>query len=347
MKKNFTNIFLLIFGFMVSAMLFSACAKDFDEINKDPDAITEVPPDYLLPGAIMSISNAENAYMESFAYASDWVQFTASAFWPDPGRYYFEKSRCWLWDNLLTGPLKDLKEMNALASKEKNKSLRAVSTIMYCYAFALLTDAYGPVPFQQALKSEEGLNKPQYDAQELIYVSLLDSLKAANDLLKGTTKIDIDDGYDVMFLGDAVKWQKFCNGLGLRMMMRISGVKNIQAELQSLLADTDSPLPSENADNAQFKYPGTSPINYFPLYDILCEGSTDAGYRMSKTMIDLLLSTQDPRIAVYAMPNDEGEYIGLQNGMASSSGEIDTYSRINFNYGEKIRAGVFLTYSEV
>lgn len=341
------NILLLVSGLSLLTLLISGCEKNFDEINKNPDAITKVPPEYLLPGAIMSISNAENAYIESFAYASDWVQYTASAFWPDPGRYYFEKTRSGMWDGLLTGPLQDLKVMNSLAVSTKNSSLRAISCIMYSYGFALLTDAFGPTPYQQALRAEENINKPEYDTQEQIYTSLLDSLKTANELLKSVSKVSVNENYDVMFSADALKWQKFCNGLRLRMLMRISMVKDVKAELQLLVSDSGNPLPSGNTDNALFAYPGTSPINYFPLYDILSEGATDAGYRLSKTLIDRLLSTEDPRITVYAMPNKDGEYVGLKNGTASSSSQIDNYSRINYNFGKKTRTGIFLTYSEV
>ncbi|MFP4471573.1 MAG: SusD/RagB family nutrient-binding outer membrane lipoprotein [Bacteroidales bacterium] len=341
------NIFLIIAALAIAGLLFQGCEKDFDEINKDPDAITEVPPDYLLPGSIMSISNIENGYMESFAYASDWVQFTASALWPDPGRYYFEKSRSFMWDNMLTGPLQDLKVMNKLSAEAKNNSLRAVSAIMYAYGFGLLTDAYGPVPYEQSLQAENGINKPAYDGQEVIYLALLDTLETANALLNGVSKIDIKADYDVMFSADALKWQKFCNGLRLRMLMRISMVKDVKAELQALVSDNNNPLPEGNDDNAKFDYPGTTPVNYFPLYDILSEDATDAGYRVSQTLVDQLQATEDPRLTIYAMPNENGEYVGLENGMATSTGEIDTYSRVNTHYGRKTRAGVFLTYSEV
>ena len=64
MKMMKKRILFLICGLLFSLLFLSSCEKDFDEINKDPNAITEVPPDYLLPGAVMSISNIENAYMD-------------------------------------------------------------------------------------------------------------------------------------------------------------------------------------------------------------------------------------------------------------------------------------------
>lgn len=341
--KIYTRILIM----SLFIFLFYGCEKDFDEINKDPNAVTEVIPDFLLPGSVMSISNIENAYMESFAYASDWVQFTSSGTWPDPGQYYFEKSRASMWDMMYTGPLVDLYSMNALAAKENNNSLRAVSDIMYCYGYAMLTDAFGPIPFSQALKADESINKPEYDSQQDIYIALLDSLANANTLLSGITTLDIDNDYDVVYAGDAMKWRKFCNGLRLRLLMRISGVIDVQEEIRNLLSDPECPLPESIDDDAAFEYPGTSPINYFPLYDILSESATDGGYRISKTLMDQLKNDEDPRLTVYALPNKDGEYVGLENGVATTGGAIDDYSRINFNFGVKNRKGIFLSYSEV
>jgi hypothetical protein len=83
------------------------------------------------------------------------------------------------------------------------------------------------------------------------------------------------------------------------------------------------------------------------LYDVLSEEASDAGYRISQTMVDYLIETGDPRLAVYAMLNNNGEYAGLPNGTGATSGQIDAYSRINTRYGQKDRPGIFLSYSEV
>ncbi|MFA6481588.1 MAG: SusD/RagB family nutrient-binding outer membrane lipoprotein [Bacteroidales bacterium] len=328
-------------------VLLAACEKNFDNINKDPNGITDVPADFLLPGAIMSLASAENAYMESFAYASDWVQYTSCGFWADPGRYNFEKSRSFLWDNLYSGPMLDLKLMNRKAATEGNQSLRAVSLILYSYGFTLLTDCYGMIPFSQALSAEEGLNKPQYDSQETVYRALLDSLATANHLLKGMTRITVKTGYDVLCNGEALKWQKFANALRVRMLVRISNKTDVSAQLQQLVNDPDSPLPASNLDNISFIYPGTTPRNYHPLFDVLSTEASDGGYRLSKTLTDHLIASGDPRIAVYALKNSAGNYAGLPSGLGASAGQIDEYSRVNPRYGQKDRAGIFISYSEL
>lgn len=341
MKKITTIIAILTVLTVVS------CEKNFDTINKDPNGITDVPPDYLLPGAIMSLADAENGYMESFAYASDWVQFTSCGFWADPGRYNFEKSRSFMWDNLYSGPLLDLKVMNRKAAEGKNPSLRAVSAILYSYGFAMLADCYGMVPFTEALAAEYNVNKPGYDTQETIYAALLDSLKTASTLLRGMKQIDVKSGYDVLCNGDATRWLKFANGLRIRILIRISGKTDVSGQLQDLLSDPENLLPAGNLDNIAYVYPGTSPQNYHPLYDVLSAQASDGGYRLSKTLADQLIAASDPRLPVYALKNASGAYKGLLSGLGASAGQIDDYSKINPNYGRKDRPGIFISYSEI
>jgi hypothetical protein len=338
---------LLVSTAILAAAFLVSCEKDFDRINKDPNGITDVPADYLLSGAVMSLSNAENGFMESFAYASDWVQYTSCGFWGDPGRYNFEKSRSFMWDNLYSGPLIDLKVMNRKAIEEGNPSLQAVSLVMYSYGFALLADCYGPVPFSEALSAEAGINKPGYDTQETVYLALLDSLEKASDLLSGLSRITVRSGYDVLFNGDAVKWHKFANALRLRIMMRISSRIDVSGRLQQLVSDPATPLPGSNADNVRFAYSAASTRTWHPLYDVLSAEASDGGYRLSKTLVDHLLATADPRIEVYGLPNGSGTYEGLSSGSGASAGQIDAYSRVNPRYGQKNRPGIFISYPEV
>jgi hypothetical protein len=324
-----------------------SCEKGFDDINRDPNGITDVPSDYLLPGSIMSIAEAENGFMESFAYASDWVQHMSCGFWTDPGRYNFEKSRSFMWDNLYTGPLVDLKVMNRKAVEEGNTSMEALSLILHSYGFALLADCYGPVPFSQALAAESAVNKPGYDSQETVYLALLDSLAKANTLLKDLPRITVKAGYDVMFNGDVLKWRKFANGLRLRIMMRVSARLDMGPRLKSMLEGTDNPLPASNDDNALFHYSAASVRTWNPLYDVLSADASDGGYRIGKALADQMTASADPRLEVYALKNGSGTYAGLPSGAGAGAGQIDDYSRINPRYGQKDRPGIFLSFSEV
>ncbi len=341
-KLHIRALFLL-----AGILAVTSCEKDFDTINRDPNAITEVPSDYLLPGAIFSITSNENAFMENLSYASAWAQQISCAYWPTNGSYSYEKARGYLWDNLYSGPLKDLRTMYELAAAENNESQMAVSLVMSSYAYALLTDCYGPVPYSEALRAEEGINKPAYDDQRSVYLALIDSLRSASSMLRGKTTISIRQGYDLLFNGDARKWLKFANSLQLKLMMRISMKEDMAGKISTLVNNPETEFILSNSDNAWFSFPGTAPKNYNPFYSNLSSEATDGGYRLCNTLADFMNSNDDPRLPVYAVANDEGEYTGLAAGQGISSNDIEVYAKINPVWGRKDRPGTLIASSDV
>ncbi len=333
---------------LISIMLLVSCEKGFDDINTDPNAIVDVPADFLLPGSILSISNAENGFMENLIYSSDWVQHTSGGTWVDPGRYFFEKSRSYMWDQLYSGPLMDLKVMKAKAQTDKNAGLEAVAMILQSYAYSLLVDIYGPIPYTQSLSAEAGINKPEYDDGEMVYKSVIDSLDRANQML-ANYELHIQEGYDLLCDGDAMKWRKLCNSLKLKLLVRSSGQISefSKSRLEGLYNNAEYPILEGNNDNITFRYPATSPTNYHPLHSALSTTSSDGGYRLSKSLVDVMSAISDPRLQKYAIPNEQGDIIGLQNGEMIGASDLDTYAKIHGSYGLKNRSAIFMNYSEV
>ena len=346
MKELIKRIANVLAFFLV--LFLVSCEKDFDEINKNPNAIVDVAAEYLLPGSIMSISNEENGFMQSLVYASDWVQHTSGGSWVDPGRYYFEKSRVYMWNNLYSGPLMDLSVMKAKAIADNNLALKAVAMILQAYGNSMLVDVYGHIPYTEALLAESGINKPIFDEGEFVYKSLIDSLSSANEILKDN-ELSINPEYDVLFSGSTLSWRKFCNSLKLRLLVRAS--QKSESYSQSYLTDfynnPDYPLLESNDDNIEFKYPANSVLTYNPLHDALSENSSDGGYRVSNSLVEIMSQLEDPRLSVYATPNENGEILGLQNGSSVSASELDLYAKVAPKYGAEDRPGIFMTYSEV
>jgi len=345
MRTNKPLILTLLL--IAGTLLLTSCEKDFDSINKDPNAITEVPSDYLLPGAVFSIASNENAFMENLSYGSAWAQQISCAYWPTNGSYSYERARGYLWDNLYSGPLKDLRTMYELAAEGNNETQMAVALIMSSYAFAMLADCYGPIPYTEALRAEEGINKPVFNDQKTVYLALIDSLRSASGMLRGKTSIAIRDGYDPLFSGNAEKWSKFANSLQLKLMMRISMKEDMADEIRSLINDPETVLILSNADNARFVYPGTAPKNYNPFYSNLSAEATDGGYRLCNTLADFMNANNDPRRPLYAVANGDGEFVGLPAGQGISSNDIETYARINAQWGKKDRSAALMSSSDV
>jgi hypothetical protein len=198
------------------------------------------------------------------------------------------------------------------------------------------------VPYSEALRGDEGIRTPAYDAQRDIYVGLLQSLGAAAGMLQpggpgfGTG--------DILYGDDMTGWRRFANSLRMRLAMRLSEADEATARTHFQAAWNAGPFQS-NADNAMLRWPG-APYQSPVFQD--WQGRDDHG--ISATMVDTLKSLGDPRLALYAQPAaHDGEYRGLGNNIENPPLSLAWYSRIG-NFWRANGAGTpaaIMTYSEV
>ena len=188
-----------------------------------------------------------------------------------------------------------------LADARGSKTHVGIFTTFRVLLFSFMTDFYGDVYYSEALKGREGILYPVYDKQADIYTGLLKELETANADITGGTET-VSSTYDLMFGGDKVQWQKFTNSLKLRLLMRASA-KYADAGTK-IAAVAALPLLTEAADkNASIAYVGTSAVNSW------IGGSNNWGNggeferrRPSKTLVDKMLSLNDPRVPVWFAP---------------------------------------------
>src|SRR5207237_1638233 len=141
----------------------------------------------------------------------------------------------------------------------------AVGRIMKSYAFSVMTDAMGDLPYSQALKGDSVLH-PVYDTQQSIYDSLFANLAQANSEFDfATSATGFPDG-DLMYGGVLAKWRKFANSLRLRLAIHLSQADPAKAASEAAAAVAAAGgVFTSNADNAELMYLATSP-NQNPLY---------------------------------------------------------------------------------
>jgi len=188
-----------------------------------------------------------------------------------------------------------------LADARGSKTHVGIFTTFRVLLFSFMTDFYGDVYYSEALKGREGILYPVYDKQADIYTGLLKELETASADITGGTET-VSSTYDLMFGGDKVQWQKFTNSLKLRLLMRASA-KYADAGTK-IAAVAALPLLTEAADkNASIAYVGTSAVNSW------IGGSNNWGNggeferrRPSKTLVDKMLSLNDPRVLVWFAP---------------------------------------------
>jgi hypothetical protein len=324
---------------LVLILTTSACTKDFAEINTNKNVPTAVTPDLLISGVIKSAVNEQVG--QAWGTGNLLVQYTAKIQFVNEDRYLWGEKNG-IWSNVY-GNMRNVENVIELASNStvKQQNYLGVGLILKSWLYSLATDAYGDIPYSEAINAKRSSNyTPKYDAQEQIYTGLLADLKRANTIL-GTSNEPIAG--DILFNGSVIRWKRFANSLRLRLLMRLSKKKDVKAEMQEIIGNsTLNPIMTSNADNAELKYLADVPANQWPLYGSRV-GSFDE-IRVSKTLSDRLNAISDPRLNVFGRPSQKSVAAGAPKieGIPNGLGDV---AALNFNSGPQGVSRVGYTYA--
>lgn len=349
MKKTIklSLVILLLLGLGLS------CTKNFEEMNTNPNAPTDVPAiDIFTNVEVNSVNNWLGGWIQH-TYLGCWSQQWAKVQYIDEDKYQVRAGQQDGFFNMNYTYQKNLtivmdKTADYASTDVKvDDGLYAAAMVLSAWNWMQVTDCFGDVPYTEALGGfdPDGSLTPVYDTQESIYMDLINNvLPLANDLL-GSTTLNFGSG-DVIYGGDPVLWQKFANSLRLRMLTRASeAYGEADAKIAAMLADPAKwPLMESNADNCALVYPGVLPYRN-PIYNTLYT-RTDQG--ISQTAVNFMKDRNDPRLPVFAQPRGlDGTYVGQQNGAANDPG-ITNRSLLGIAIAYTSDAPVFLLqYAEV
>ncbi len=296
-------------------LLGTGCAKmsDFGTLNQNPNGITTPVTSALLTNTISQIGGfASNIRRSVYAQYVSENQYTETSLYALP---LLEHAPTY------SGPLQDLQTIIDYNTDPKTAGLAAVNgsnanqigiaRILKAYIFWTVTDAWGDVPYSEALKGAGNLT-PKFDKQEDIYFSIIKECKEA---IAG-----FDNGApikgDVMYGGDVTKWTKLANSLRMLMSMRLTNEYPAAGGKAAVeFADAAAgPHIAVNSDNAVIQYPGGAFQNpWYLLYQ------TRDDYASSKTMGDVLSGLGDTRSTVFGTPGPMFPY-GLTRDLAVQYG---------------------------
>jgi len=371
--KYLMNTNKIIIGLFLVIGLVSACTKDFEEINTNPNSPVDVPAINIFTNAITSSTGVELGGWIQHTYLGVWCQQWCKVQYIDEDRY-MPRDMSGYFNAPYTGGLQNCAIVIDKTTEEGDDRLLAAAKILRAWQYMYLTDIWGDIPYSEAMQGFDGDGTlyPKYDSQESIYNALLAELEQANVLLTGTT-LNFGSG-DLIYGGDPVMWRKFANSLKLRLLNRAAGtpwsftydmagaqadvivtpgaaaMANADAEIAKILGDpAQYPIFESNDDNAKLYYPGLPYRN--PIYNTLYS-RTDQG--ISETMVDWLQARNDPRVHIYAQPTpnsvDAGtpEYVGFQNGRAITAAPFPEVSLLGTKIAYTETQPTFiLTYDEV
>ncbi len=315
------KLMLMIFG------LFSClgCTNNFEETNTNPNQPDRIDqPRLLLSGVIRGLDNLGNIRYYGAVLGDYSVDQFVSMFND-------------AFNNTQTDQLyyngRNVQDMINLAEKYKLPHIQGMGIVIKSLMFQQMTDAYGDFPYSESLKGKtDGVFTPKYDTQEDIYNDLLKQLESANELLSENSAEEIGS-YDCLYNGDILKWRKFANSLKLRLLMRISGKRDVSKDISDMVSQPDKyPLMSSIDDNAAITYLDDQSSHWCPLYNATIEKFNGTEF-MSVTIENHLKAMNDPRIKVLFSPTVNG----VENGKYTYAGVpncIRDGDEANYNGGD-------------
>lgn len=234
--KYITIKILIILLVLVS---FSRCG-DFMDINHDPDAVTDVPMDLVLPAALSSplyVLGGDGQIIGAY-WAQHWTQATNSP--------QFQGYDSWQITNatfdgrgygaLYFNALNDLKFIKDKAEEQGKWSYYLVATVTEAYVFQILVDLYDMVPFEDALQGTEGNITPAFQSGQEIYDGLIQRIDYALEQTEGVSSVPELASSDIVFGGNINQWRAFANTLKLRLYLRQSFKNDVSTEVSNLLS---------------------------------------------------------------------------------------------------------------
>lgn len=318
---------------LLACSILSSCTGDFDEINKDPNSLTEDQLDATLAGP--AFASALYAGIHNGSYSSPGVddQGTwgiATGILSSTFIHYLNcgygternafvngyEGRGWLRFYTVAVPALN----NAIKASEGNAEALAVLKIWKVFMYNQMVDAYGPIPYTEAGNGKESV---PYDSVEFIYEDFFKLLDEANATLSSTslTSVASLSPNDRVYAGSVANWRTFGNSMKLRLALRISDKDPAKAKTLAEAAVAAGVIET-NAQGAFFKASNITPNNLNMIVN-------SWGYVMTASMESILVGYQDPRLSRWFAPIASGVYRGNPVGGLEDQFGTTEFSKFN------------------
>jgi len=288
-------------------VILSGCTKNFEALNTNPLAASPASFD-----ANFFLSNAQNTYKEGIGgyagpilFQSGWVQIFSSTT-SGAANYYSAMDKyvppsntnaytANSWNNCFRAASLAQQIVKDYGKNPDQVNVVSAAIVMKALSLQYATDVYGDLPYTEALQGETGISQPKYDKQEAVMKGLLTELDGA------LTKFDaskLRPSADLFYGGDVAKWRRLGYSVMLRIAMRFTKRDAAFAKTWAEKAFAGGVITS-SADDAFMR---GNIANGFtnPNARALDIPADFYSVRWSKTFIDYLRSTNDPRLGVVA-----------------------------------------------
>lgn len=306
--------------------LFSACTKDFKEVNTDPNRIESISPGTLLNPTIYEVASFNMKQADGITFNLMQVMLPFPSTSGGIHRYDItENTGSSTWNTYYRW-LKNIREMYNASVKAQDPNYQAIAMTLNAWVSSTLTDCFGDIPYSEALRGDEQVFYPAFEKQSSIYPKLISDLDSANKLFN--TSRTMLYGTEILFANNVSKWKKFCNSLQLRLLLRLSKRTelDVYTKINNILANpVQYPVFTSNAEAAVLSLSGITPLMSPWGRPIDFTTFRAAG----KFFLDSLNPLNDPRRAKFcsqakslSSPFPNIGYVGIPHGYAGSESQF-------------------------
>jgi SusD/RagB-like outer membrane lipoprotein len=320
MKKLLSILLLFV--------LVSSCTKNITDLNDNPKGYQAAPSASVFLGAekaLVDLYTTDNWSVAPFrVIAQVWTMNTFN----NEAHYQFSTNNSpggW-WSSIYTTALTNLDRAKSLYPSDvldpnvlRNDLI--VTDILEVYAYSLLVNTYGNVPYSQALN--RSIPFPQYDDAKTIEYDLLKRLDTAIAGLN--TAYGSLGSADQIYNGSTVQWKKFAATLKLKLALLIADVDPTTAATKVQEAIGTGVFQSNN-DNAVLPYDASAVVNSNPIWQDLVNGSNLHYYSPASFFISNLVINHDPRLPLLFTKDINGNYTGGIAGAGNAANQLSSFS---------------------
>ncbi len=320
----------LLITYIPVLLLASACTRSIQDLNTNTKAATVVPgSSVFLAGEknLVDLVTTPGGGSDPFRnFAQTWTEITYTSEAQYILTQYNAPDNFWanLFGGTTTGVLNNLYNAKTLfpaaaATPAILKNELIITDILEVYAFNLLVNTYGNIPYTQA--DNRAIPFPKYDDAKTVYTDLLMRLDTCIAGLDATSAAM--GASDKLYGGSITAWKKFAATLKLKMAMILADSDPTTAGKEAQDAVTAGVFTS-NADNANFVYDASAPTNSNPVWQAAIYSSRHDNLP-ANTLVNYMLSVTDPRLPLY-FTQYNGTYSGGQPGAGNSFIGFSTFS---------------------
>lgn len=299
-------------------LTMAGCVNEPDTYYQNKDVLYDVPAGTLLTDAQKELADQMTTASVNLSAWRFFTQYWTETQYTTESRYRIKTRKIGdnLWNNLFRDVLGNLNSAKDAVNKEVKPSATAqadwnsqqqnkiaIIDIQMVYAYQVLVDTFGDIPYTESLTPSNVL--PHYDDDATIYPKLISRLNDDIAMLN-TTGSSFETG-DYINNGDVPSWMLFANSLKVKLGINIADVNSALAQTTIESAVAGGVITS-NSDNTTFMYTASAP-NYNPIYaDLVVSGRND--FVPAAPFVNALNALNDPRRPAYFTPLSSGNYVG-------------------------------------